>query len=433
MRRILSWFAFLLPYFPALFAPSQGSAEVATAHLIDKTNWAQAQGLLPDPVLAWVKEAKIVLEIGELSYRPRDCFPAFVLEGLEKNAGRYELDQHHWIVEAETGQRAEHIVGVPFPEIDPADPEAGEKIMHNKKYAQYSLGDAAGSAPIRFVGPAGYERDLFLEVLQTHMEGNPKYAERPNPTGLLQQQIVVVRSPYDMAGVAVMTWRFRDPDKQDICYGYAPAIRRVRRMSPANRSDALFGSNIANDDIGLYDGKMSAMEWRLLGRREALVPFWDPDPARIERNGQGAWEMAHPVKATVYGYEREGWQGAPWAPVNWVWVKRPVHVIEMRPKDPYYNYGVQHLWISAEAYSPVFKVIRDRSGAHWKTLVKARMAGESEDKAMRLTILGDTIYVDERSKRATLGPVAAPEISITYFANIGLDNFSLAGFQRFCK
>ena len=45
----------------------------------------------------------------------------------------------------------------------------------------------------------------------------------------------------------------------------------------------------------------------------------------------------------VYGYEKEGWQGGQWAPVNWLWVKKPVVILELKAKDPYYNYGIQHL------------------------------------------------------------------------------------------
>lgn len=415
------------------FFTNPALSDVAPGDLLDRTNWEEARGLLPDSVLAWVKEGKIVLPIGELSYEPRDYFPSFFLEHLKKNGGKYALDEDHWIVEAETGKRPECIVGVPFPEIDPADPEAGEKIMYNKKYAQYSLGDVRGTAPIFFIGSNGYERALDLEVLVTHMEGNPKYATRANPQGLLQQEIVVVRSPYDLAGMAVMTWRFRDPGKQDLCFGYAPAIRRVRRMSPANRSDSLFGSDISNDDIALYDGKIAAMEWRLVRTQEALVPFWDRDPAPIAQSGHGEWKTTRQTKPAIYGYEKEGWQGAPWAPVNWVWVKRPTYIIEMRPRDRYYNYGVQHIWVGAEAYSPVYKIIGNRSGTYWKTLMKARMAGESADKSTRLTILGDTIYLDELSGHATIGPVARPEIILTYFANLSVDCFSLAGFQKFCK
>jgi hypothetical protein len=105
----------------------------------------------------------------------------------------------------------------------------------------------------------------------------------------------------------------------------------------------------------------------------------------------------------------------------------------MRPKDRYYNYGVQHLWVSAEAFSPAYKIINDRSGKYWKTLVKARMVAESADKNLRATILGDTIYIDERSNHATLGRVASPEIIMTYSADLRVNLFSLAGFQKYCK
>ena len=105
----------------------------------------------------------------------------------------------------------------------------------------------------------------------------------------------------------------------------------------------------------------------------------------------------------------------------------------MRPRDPYYNYGAQHLWICPEVYSPTYKIIHDRSGRYWKTVMKARIAGESADKNMRLTIMGDTVYVDERSSHGTIGPVVSPKIIVTYFAHMNPDCFSLAGFQKFCK
>jgi hypothetical protein len=416
------------------FLPARsGLADVTAGDVIDKTNWVKAEGLLPESVVAWVKEGKVVLHIAEVSYEPRNHHPDFVLEESRKNAGKYAFEDDHWIVEKETGKRAEYIIGIPFPEIDPADPKAGERIMYNKKYVQYALGDSRGTGPILLIGSGGHERTLDLEFLLAHMEGNPKYRERQNPDGLVQQEIMVVREPYDAAGMAVMAWRFRDPNKQDLCFGYAPSIRRVRRTSPANRSDSLFGSDVTNDDVSLYDGKLAAMEWRLVRKLEALLPFCHKDPVLLVQSEQGEWKTTPQIKTTMYGYEQEGWQGAQWAPLDWVWVKRPTYVIEMKPKDRYYNYGIQHIWVDAEAYSPAFKVIRDRSGKYWKTLAKARMVGESGDKSMRLNLLGDTIYLDERANHATLGPTARPELIQTVFAYFKLDLFSLAGFQKFCK
>ncbi len=39
------------------------------------------------------------------------------------------------------------------------------------------------------------------------------------------------------------SYRYLDPDKQDDSWLYLPSLRRVRRLSAAQRSDALFGQD----------------------------------------------------------------------------------------------------------------------------------------------------------------------------------------------
>jgi len=416
-----------------LFLTRPAFADLDPGDVIDKTNWEEAQGLVPAPILNWVKDGKMVLNISETSYESGKCFPPFVLDALKENMGRYALDSDLWIVEAETGKRAKHIQGLPFPQVDLDDPKVSEKIMYNNKYAQYSLGGLRGHGHFTFVDRSGYERRIAWAFLSAVMDGHPKYTSRPNPDDLLKQQIVVVRSPYDVAGIAVMTWRYRAPDKQDMYFGFVPAIRRVRRSSPANRSDPLFKSDFATDDLALYDGKISAMDWKLLGKQEALLPFSDEDPVLMVQNGRGEWETTEQTKRMVYGYEEKRCQRAPWAPLNWVWVKRPTYILEMTPKDRYYNYGTQVLWLDAEAFSPVFKIIHTRSGSCWKTLLKARMVYASADNEMRVTMAGDSVAVDEQSNHATIATAASPTNLITIFADIDLNHFSLMGFQQFCK
>ena len=408
-------------------------ADVSPGDVIGKTNWEKAQGLVPDEVLNWVKKGEFVLEIVELNYKPRDYLPPFAKRAMETNAGKYTLDESGWIIEVQTGQRPKHILGLPFPTIDPNDPRAGEKIVYNNTYVQYTAGDVRSTFHTPFIARSGYQRTQEAKFLNSGMDGNPKSAARPNPDGIVKYQIALVASPFDMAGTAVMTWRYADPNKEDNTFGYIPAIRRVRRMSPGNRSDALFGSDFAIDDAACYDGKVAAMEWKLLRKQDALVPFSAKDPTLIVQNERGEWDTTPNVHALIYGYEKEGWKGAPWAPVNWVWVKLPVYVIEMKAKDHYYNYGTQYLWVDAEAYIPGYKTINDRSGRYWKTILQAHACYGSADKKMALTYAGDMIAIDERSDHATVIKTVTPTNIWTYFANIDENDFSLAGFQKFCK
>jgi hypothetical protein len=204
-------------------------------------------------------------------------------------------------------------------------------------------------------------------------------------------------------------------------------------MSPGNRSDALFGSDFSVDDTSCYDGKITAMEWKLIGKREALLPFSECGPGRIVRNDEGEWETTEGVKEMIYGYEKEGWQGAPWAPVNWVWVKQPAYVIEMKAKDPYYNYGPQELWVDSEAFVPAYKIVNDKAGRYWKIIFQAHACFESKDKEMQLTNTGDQLSIDERSDHATIIRTVTPTDIWTFSAEMEADDFSLAGFQKFCK
>jgi len=204
-------------------------------------------------------------------------------------------------------------------------------------------------------------------------------------------------------------------------------------MSPGNRSDCLFGSDMSVDDAACYDGKVTAMELKLLRKQDALLPFNFEDPGLLVKNEYGEWESSGNIKKFTHGFEKEGWQGAPWAPLDWVWVKRPVYVVEMRAKDPYYNYGPQELWVYEGNCIPHYKIINDRAGKYWKAVVMAIGFFETGDKELKLTYAGEEIVIDERADHATLISGPTQTDIWQYAAEMDEDDFSLAGFQKFCK
>jgi hypothetical protein len=432
-RRSLFPTILLFPSLLALFVPSHGFSDVVPGDVIDATNWEKVQGLVQEEVLGYVKDGKLVLHIESLNYDPGKHLPAYALEAMKTNIGRYELDDDDWIVEAKTGKRTEKILGHPFPVIDPEDPRAATKIMYNTKYWQFVQGSLRGPLVQSYLSPTGYLRGVAAFNVNLYMDGNPEAIALPNPDRVMKYQITRATSPYDIAGTAVLTWRYRDPKAEDNSFAYVPAIRRVRRMTPANRSDGMMGSDMAVDDAGMYDGKVTAMTWKLLRKEERLVPFLGKDPERIVSNEDGEWSTTEQIKEIVFGYEQEGWQGAPWAPLNFIWLKRPVYLIEVTPKDPYYNYGTQLIWVDSENWCPVHKTINDRAGKFWKFTFHAEMNYESDDKTMKVQSAGNQIVVDERNRRSTVSLPATSTDIWTFYAKTGRDTFSLAGFQKFCK
>jgi hypothetical protein len=429
--RLLTFFV-LTPCL-VLLMTSQGLCDVSPGDVLDKTNWEKAEGLLPDELIGWIKKGDFVLEIGELNYKLRDYLPPHALRASRENIGKYVLDENDWIVEKETGKRGKHIVGHPFPQIDPESPKAGEKMVYNFFYTGYIGGSFLAYLRVDYLRRSGYARTTHGGMHNLVMVGNPKSVARPNPDHMEKYTLFVAKSPYDIAGSAVMTWRYLDPQKQDNTFAFVPAIRRVRRMSSANRSDAMFGSDGAVDDAGGYDGKVTAMEWKILRKQEALAPFPSAAPGRLVKGEEGGWLSSEDIEVTVYGYEKEGWQGAQWAPVNWLWVKMPVYVLEMKPKDPYYNYGIQHLWVQTETWGTVYKTIYDKAGKYWKTFIVEGRCFENKDKGFHHVHAGDQLIVDKRSNHATVFRGPMPTDLWQYDIEMEEHDFSLAGFQKSCK
>ncbi len=435
--RCRAWGRFLAFLLLALlllpFTASRGFCDVDPGDVIDQTNWQKVEGLLQDEVLRYVKEGKLVLHIEALNYDPGKHLPVFALEAMKTNAGKYDLDEDDWIVEKETGNRTKQILGHPFPDIDPDDPRAATKIMYNTKYWQFVQGSLRGPLVQSYLSPKDYLRGVAAFNVNLYMDGNPVALARRNPDRVMKYQITRATSPYDIAGTAVLTWRYRDPRAEDNSFAYVPAIRRVRRMTPANRSDGMMGSDMAVDDAGMYDGKVTAMTWKFLGKEERLVPFIGKDPERLVRNEDGEWSTTEQITEVLFGYEKEGWQGVPWAPLNFIWTKRPVYLIEVTPKDPYYNYGTQLIWVDAENWCPVHKTINDRAGKFWKFTLHVEMNYENDDKTIKVQSAGNQIVVDERNRRSTVSLPATSTDIWTFYANTDRDTFSLAGFQKFCK
>lgn len=419
------WWILLGVAFPSL-------ADVVPGDVVDKSNWEKAQGILPEPVLEWVKNGD-VLAVAQLEFNPDAFWPPAAMKSFETNQGRYEVDPDGMIIDPSSGQLPSYIEGIPFPQVASTDPKAGYKIMHNKTYYTYCLGNVRFPFHAIWVGRgSGFEREVRCEWYQYPLDGYPPAKAEKNPDALERYSIIRVIEPFDIAGTNILTWRYRDK-RPDSTFGYIPAIRRVRRMSPANRSDAFIGSDACVDDAWTFDGKVATVDWKLLREQEALLPFVDTKPQLLEKNARGEWQTMKSIKPIVFGYQKSGYSGAPWFPTNIVWVKRPVWVIEMTPKDPYYNYGTQYMWVDKGNYWCSFKVIHDRAGTYWKTFWTSQAHFQTPDQGVRLVTIGTQMAVDDRTHHCTIIEDCSPRNQWVWFAMQDVNDYTLAGFQKLCK
>ena len=317
-------------------------ADVSPGDKITAQNIDKVKDLI-SPGLRWCIERGFPITI----VAPKRIeMPKAYRDATERYSGQVRL--------AEDGLRLEnYVAGQPFPNIDPKDPRAAIKIMWNYEYKAFYTDDSdvrnfdANTGAIVANGPMSVERHFLLDHLRRinwngRLYVDPIPEKGPNPQGYRAQMgLYPILEPFDMRGVGALMFRYIDPQKQDDSWLYLPALRRVRRLSTAQRSDALFGQDTDVDSFDGYAGQIAWMDWRFLGEREVI----------------GVMHAQHfPVK---------------WDPVvDWafddVWEKRRVYVIEGVSKIPQYAYSKRVLYIDKETFGIPFSDIYDHGGELWK-------------------------------------------------------------------
>src|SRR5262249_11508786 len=147
------------------------------------------------------------------------------------------------------------------------DPQVALKVMWNYEYKPFVTddGDArnfdADTGPIT-ADPMSVERHFLVDhIRQLNYNGrifvDPK-PEMPNPDAVrYKSALTPVLEPFDLKGVGSLSIRYIDPARMDDTWLYLPELRRVRRLSSAQRSDALFGQDTDVDSYGGYAGQIA--------------------------------------------------------------------------------------------------------------------------------------------------------------------------------
>ena len=79
--------------------------------------------------------------------------------------------------------------------------------------------------------------------------------------------------PNDLKGAGTLSNRYLASDMPDDSYMYLPELRRVRRISVSNRSDAFWGTDYDLDALWGFNSKVSFWTFRLLAEKEILAPM----------------------------------------------------------------------------------------------------------------------------------------------------------------
>jgi Protein of unknown function (DUF1329) len=362
MRRLCSWVVIIAAVVGGAAAvwgqttttpaPAQPPAAgtLKPGDVLGRANWELAKNLLPPEILRHYQDGDYVNKIISWPLGIYKWDPDFKAASAA-NAGRYTVSPAGTVVLKSTGKQPPFIYGLPFPHVDPKDANASLEILWNYFYEYWNEGNSHNVTLLVWVNPKGVDRQAVQDVRFLYYDGQGPLYRLPNPDNLIEQFIAVATSPADLNGTAALTWRYRDPNKRDSDWVYVPALRRVRAVSPANRSDGFLGSDMSQDDGPFFDGKPEDFTWKFVGEANTLR-LVDPLSFKGAKDvwlPEGGWRAVWPNEPIV-GFQDPSWKGVAWAPLRAALALRPCWIIEGVPKDKYYLYGKLQLYIDKETY-----------------------------------------------------------------------------------
>ncbi len=165
------------------------------------------------------------------------------------------------------------------------DPHAGTKHIWN--FAYRWNGDGANARYHYTYWDRGESLPLYFEGTSKSI----RMAHRPEPSLLDEQDGdlfrgekrvssfgIEVDAPFDARGIQIMTYRYKESErplaqtKNDDTWVWVPTLRRVRRISSAQRTDAVAGTDFTFDDLLSFSGIVPQYTWTCLGEQTVLAP-----------------------------------------------------------------------------------------------------------------------------------------------------------------
>jgi hypothetical protein len=318
---------------------------VPVGTVIDKTNLDKYRDYF-SPGMQWVIEHDVSVKVGP--YKQIEHPPPF-RAATEKYSAQVKLsdDGTHLL---------NHVAGMPFTKIDPSDPMAANKHMFNFN-AAIAVDDLdlrnfdCDTGTLGSKGePLKVERHFLLEHIRRlyfreRLVVDPK-PESPNKDqARYKEALYPIVEPFDLKGTGFTLNRYLDHNRQDDTWLYLPQLRRVRRLSSAQRSDALFGQDTDQDSYAGYAGNVGWMTWKYLGEKTILASFHSENL---------------PVK---------------WLPGSGnfmhddLWEPREVTIVEGVSKLPQYAYSKRVIYIDKEVTRIPYTDMHDQAGELWKIWV----------------------------------------------------------------
>lgn len=264
------------------------------------------------------------------------------------------------------GSLVNYMAGVPFAPEDidcKGDPLAATKIIWNFTYDwegdgsktnwSYTYWDRGEQLPLYYEGAS--------KTIELSHRSEPQYLDKTQGDIFKNEKRqgvfgVEVMAPFDARGIILLQYRYKASDnaldeaRNDDTWVYVPDLRRTRRISTAQRTDSVQGTDFTFDDLRSFSGIPPQYGWECLGERDIIAPM-------------NTTSLAYPYTENEYNFGPYGFSFA-----DDQWELRKAWVIRFDPKNEDHPYHHKDMYIDKETWVPLYSFAYDRKKELWKII-----------------------------------------------------------------
>jgi len=196
------------------------------------------------------------------------------------------------------------------------------KIMYHSKYSLYAQDYRQEPVEVLYVDRSGFTR---------RKEAIRQRITKAGQDGLSYKDLVVVTYPTETKGLAILTWTYDDPKKEQDNWLWLPSLKKVRKISASEDDDAFMGADFTVEEVSTR--KFEDETYKLLGEEEF-------EGYTLEHTGEVKFKGA------------------------------PCFVIECRPNKPHWYYSKRIVWIDKDTGGNILDEYYDKKGELFKTLFR---------------------------------------------------------------
>ncbi len=229
----------------------------------------------------------------------------------------------------------------------------------------------------------------------------PKPALPDNPDGMHRGTFIHMWEPAEFLNTRYYNLRFTDPKKDDQCYLWYAQFRRVRRLSTAQRTDAIDGTDLIYDDEFFWDGHIVRNNYTYQGKKELLCARHQDMKKTNRSKGQALLNNLTLERCNLL-------------------------IVEVINKDPNYLYGKRVWYVDPETYLILWTEIYDELGRFWKCFMNQTTDLKTDIGETKNFIVGSS-FIDFQRTHAGASIQNIKKISSS---DVNRDMFSISFLQR---